>query len=97
MNTPTILKKILATKAEEVAQRSKSLPLAEVKARALDSDPEQLRGFYNSMLAKVEAGLPAVIAEVKKASPSKGVLREHFEVSIVSAALRHEPVRRPAL
>jgi len=78
MNTPTILKKILATKAEEVSLRSKTLPLAEIKASALDTDPAELRGFYNSMLAKVEAGLPAVIAEVKKASPSKGVLREHF-------------------
>tara|TARA_B100000287_G_scaffold417690_1_gene453734 strand:- start:481 stop:1281 length:801 start_codon:yes stop_codon:yes gene_type:complete len=78
MNTPTILKKILATKAEEVALRSKTLPLAEIKAQALDCDPSELRGFYNAMLAKVEAGKPAVIAEVKKASPSKGVLREHF-------------------
>ena len=66
MNTPTILKKILATKAEEVALRSKTLPLAEIKAQALDCDPAELRGFYNAMLAKVEAGKPAVIAEVKK-------------------------------
>src|SRR5690554_6307005 len=78
MNTPTILKKIIVTKEQEVANRSKALPLAELKAQALDQDPSQLRGFYRAMKAKVEQGLPAVIAEIKKASPSKGVLREHF-------------------
>ena len=78
MNTPTILKKIIDTKAQEVASRSKTLPLTELKARALDMDPAALRGFYRAMQAKVDAGLPAVIAEIKKASPSKGVLREHF-------------------
>ncbi len=78
MNTPTILKKIIDTKAQEVAARSKVLPLNEIKARALDMDSAALRGFYRAMQAKVDAGLPAVIAEIKKASPSKGVLREHF-------------------
>lgn len=78
MNTPTILKKILATKAGEVALRSQRLPLNELRARALDMSPAELRGFYRAMQAKVDAGLPAVIAEVKKASPSKGILREHF-------------------
>ncbi|PHR98075.1 MAG: indole-3-glycerol-phosphate synthase [Oceanobacter sp.] len=78
MNTPTILKKIIDTKAVEVAQRSKTLPLNEIKARASDMDNAELRGFYQAMKAKVDAGLPAVIAEIKKASPSKGVLREHF-------------------
>lgn len=78
MNTPTILKKIIDTKAVEVAHRSNTLPLNEIKARALDMDNAELRGFYQAMKAKVDAGLPAVIAEIKKASPSKGVLREHF-------------------
>lgn len=78
MNTPTILKKIIATKAQEVAQRSAVRALAEVKAEALASDPAQLRGFYRAMQHKIDLGLPAVIAEIKKASPSKGVLREHF-------------------
>lgn len=78
MNTPTILKKIIDTKSVEVAQRSKTLPLNEIKSRALDMDNAELRGFYRAMKAKVDAGLPAVIAEIKKASPSKGVLREHF-------------------
>ncbi|MDF1763774.1 MAG: indole-3-glycerol phosphate synthase TrpC [Oleibacter sp.] len=78
MKTPTILKKIIDTKAIEVAQRSKTLPLKEIKAQALDADANELRGFYRAMKAKVDAGLPAVIAEIKKASPSKGVLRENF-------------------
>lgn len=78
MNTPTILKKIIDTKAVEVAQRSANLPLNELKAQTLDMDKDALRGFYRSMKAKVDAGLPAVIAEIKKASPSKGVLRENF-------------------
>lgn len=77
-NTPTVLKRILDTKAVEVAARSKTLPLNELKAQALDSDPSELRGFYQAMKHKVDQGLPAVIAEIKKASPSKGVLREHF-------------------
>lgn len=77
MNTPTILKKILDTKAMEVQQRSAAMPLAEMKARAFDQ-PEA-RGFYKAMQAKVDAGLPAVIAEIKKASPSKGVFREDFD------------------
>ncbi len=77
MNTPTILKKILDTKAIEVQQRNAAMPLAEMIARAFDQ-PEA-RGFYNAMQAKVNAGLPAVIAEIKKASPSKGVFRDDFD------------------
>ena len=78
IETPTILKKIITTKAEEVALRSQSLPLVELKAKALDQDPAELRGFIRAMRAKIEQGQPAIIAEIKKASPSKGVLRENF-------------------
>lgn len=78
IETPTILKKIITTKAEEVALRSQSLPLVELKAQALDQDPAELRGFIRAMRAKIEQGQPAIIAEIKKASPSKGVLRENF-------------------
>lgn len=77
MNTPTILKKILDTKVIEVQQRSALCSLGDMKARAFDQ-PEA-RGFYKAMQTKVAAGLPAVIAEVKKASPSKGVFREDFD------------------
>ncbi len=78
MNTPTILKKIIETKGREVEERSRTLSLNELKAQALDQDASELRGFYRAMKQKVEAGKPAVIAEIKKASPSKGVLRENF-------------------
>lgn len=83
-DTPTVLKKILATKAEEIAQRSAVRSFNELAAQARDCDPEELRGFYRAMRAKVDAGLPAVIAEIKKASPSKGVLREDFQPEAIA-------------
>jgi len=72
-----ILQTILARKAEEVAARSAALPLAEVAARAADMPAP--RGFAAAIEAKVASGAPAVIAEVKKASPSKGVIRADFD------------------
>lgn len=75
-STPTILKKIVARKWEEIEQRQKTLKLADCKARAFDV-PET-RGFVNNIEAKLQANLPAIIAEIKKASPSKGVIRENF-------------------
>ncbi|MFW5697908.1 MAG: indole-3-glycerol phosphate synthase TrpC [Fimbriimonadaceae bacterium] len=70
-----ILDRIFAFKREEVQAQKLRTPLAEVKARAADAPPT--RGFYNALLnAKVS---PALIAEVKKASPVKGVLREDFQ------------------
>jgi indole-3-glycerol phosphate synthase len=71
-----ILQRILTRKTEEIAERSAKLPLADLSARAADA-PET-RGFAAAIEAKIEAGLPAVIAEVKKASPSKGVIRPDF-------------------
>jgi len=84
MNTPTILKKILDTKAVEVAERSAKFSLADMKAKAFDQ-PEA-RGFYRSMQNKIAAGQAAVIAEVKKASPSKGVFREDFDPARIAAS-----------
>ena len=75
-STPTILKKIVARKWEEIEQRQKALKLADCKVRAFDV-PET-RGFVNNIEAKLQANLPAIIAEIKKASPSKGVIRENF-------------------
>lgn len=71
-----ILKKILATKVEEVVSAKYRLPLAEVKAAALDQLPG--RDFVGAIRAKRAAKQSAVIAEIKKASPSKGVIREDF-------------------
>jgi len=75
-NTPDILVKILSRKREEIAERSEMIPLAKLKEQA-DSIPAT-RGFVNALVSKVEAGKPAVIAEIKKASPSKGVMRPDF-------------------
>ena len=71
-----ILQKILVRKAEEVAARAAARPLAQVRALAADMPPA--RGFAGAVEAKIAAGAPAVIAEVKKASPSKGVIRPDF-------------------
>jgi indole-3-glycerol phosphate synthase len=75
-DTPDILKKIIHRKAEEVSARSARLPLARIVAGLHEVDPP--RGFADALLAKVRAGCPAVISEIKKASPSKGVLRPDF-------------------
>ncbi|GAB2503232.1 indole-3-glycerol phosphate synthase TrpC [Lysobacter humi (ex Lee et al. 2017)] len=72
-----ILNTILARKAEEIEQRSRVRSLADLRARALDAPPA--RGFVDAIRAKHAAQRPAVIAEVKKASPSKGVIRPEFD------------------
>ena len=71
-----ILQTILARKAEEIAERSARLSLADVAARAREADP--VRGFAAALQAAIASGDPAVIAEVKKASPSRGVIRADF-------------------
>lgn len=71
-----ILQRILARKHEEVAMRKQVLPLARLIAYCTEL-PEP-RGFTDALRAKQAVGEPAVIAEIKKASPSKGVIREHF-------------------
>ncbi|MBU6487620.1 MAG: indole-3-glycerol phosphate synthase TrpC [Burkholderiales bacterium] len=70
-----ILERIIAVKREEVRAAQLSAPLEELR---LEASARDLRDFVGALRAKHEAGQPAVIAEVKKASPSKGVLREHF-------------------
>ncbi|RDS82626.1 indole-3-glycerol phosphate synthase TrpC [Dyella psychrodurans] len=77
-----ILQRILARKAEELAERSTKLPLKELSARA--ADMPDTRGFAAAIEAKIAAGLSAVIAEVKKASPSKGVIRAEFDPAAIA-------------
>ena len=76
-STPDVLARILARKAEEVAERNRRVPRAELLARMGDASPP--RGFAAAIEAKIAAGDAAVIAEVKKASPSKGVIRADFD------------------
>ncbi|MEM5372106.1 indole-3-glycerol phosphate synthase TrpC [Paraburkholderia azotifigens] len=70
-----ILDRIIGVKREEVRAAEQSAPLEELRLQASSRD---LRDFVGAIRAKHEAGLAAVIAEVKKASPSKGVLRDNF-------------------
>ena len=76
-NTPDILVKILDRKREEIAERSEKTPLAELKSRIETASP--VRGFVNAIELTISQAKPAVIAEIKKASPSKGVIRENFD------------------
>jgi indole-3-glycerol phosphate synthase len=83
-----VLERILAVKREEVAAASALKPLAAVRAEAERMPPT--RDYVGAMRAKIAGGLPAVIAEVKKASPSKGVLRADFDpAAIAQSYARH--------
>ncbi|ETK39018.1 MAG: indole-3-glycerol-phosphate synthase [Pseudomonadales bacterium RIFCSPLOWO2_12_60_38] len=84
MSVPTVLEKILARKAEEVAERRARVGLAELEAQAKSA--EAPRGFANALIAQAKLKQPAVIAEVKKASPSKGVIRENFVPAEIAAS-----------
>ncbi|HTF94947.1 MAG TPA: indole-3-glycerol phosphate synthase TrpC [Cellvibrio sp.] len=75
-DTPTVLRKIIARKWEEIAERKTRVVLDELKIRAAAQPPA--RGFVKAIESKLAQGKAGVIAEIKKASPSKGVIREHF-------------------
>jgi indole-3-glycerol phosphate synthase len=77
MAQPDILQKILRRKIEEVIERSSALSQAELQRRVEAVAPA--RGFVRAMEERISQGRAAVIAEVKKASPSKGLLREDFQ------------------
>jgi indole-3-glycerol phosphate synthase len=76
MSVPTVLEKILARKAEEVAARRALVTLAQLEQHAAGADAP--RGFAKALIDQAKLKQPAVIAEIKKASPSKGVIRENF-------------------
>ncbi len=81
-NTPDILKKILNTKAIEVQQRKNDMSEQALRDKAKSADP--VRGFVDSIRRRVESSQPAVIAEIKKASPSKGEFRSDFDVVAIA-------------
>ncbi len=76
-NTPDILKTILDYKKEWTAYQKRKLPLKEAKAKAGDCEPT--RSFTHRIKQVIEQGAPAIIAEIKKASPSRGVIRKNFK------------------
>lgn len=76
-DTPDILKNILAKKLEEVARRKANIPVATLQEIA--GSVQGPRGFYQALRSKADAQKPAIIAEIKKASPSQGVIREDFK------------------
>jgi indole-3-glycerol phosphate synthase len=79
-----ILAKILAAKAEEVAAAKSARPFPAVDAEARLTPPP--RGFVWAMRTRIAQNKPAVIAEIKRASPSRGVLRESFDAASIAAA-----------
>jgi indole-3-glycerol phosphate synthase len=81
---PDILERILARKREELDAARRAISLAEVQRRAAAAPPP--RDFVGALQAKIAAGRPAVIAEIKKASPSKGLLRADFDPAAIARA-----------
>ena len=77
-----VLQRILAAKREEVAAAQGEIPAREIEARARAAVPA--RDFVGAIRAKRAAGRPAVIAEIKRASPSKGLLRENFDPAAIA-------------
>ncbi|MGH8699339.1 MAG: indole-3-glycerol phosphate synthase TrpC, partial [Burkholderiales bacterium] len=77
-----ILARILAVKAEELAAARAAVPFQAVRQRALAMPPP--RDFVGALRAKIAAGRPAVIAEIKRASPSRGVLRADFDPAAIA-------------
>ncbi|NOT86116.1 MAG: indole-3-glycerol phosphate synthase TrpC [Methylococcaceae bacterium] len=81
-DTPDILKKILEIKVEEVARRKLAMSIADLEEIA--AGIEKPRGFYNALQREVLRKKPAIIAEIKKASPSQGVIREDFNPVMIA-------------
>lgn len=83
-DTPTVLKRICDRKLEEIAERKALTDMSALKERALAAATP--RGFIRALEARRAQGVPGVIAEIKKASPSKGVIRADFDPASIAAS-----------
>ncbi|MCG8016904.1 MAG: indole-3-glycerol phosphate synthase TrpC [Candidatus Thiodiazotropha sp. 'RUGA'] len=83
-DTPDILKKIVARKQQEIADRLEKRSLQALQERLPESSAP--RGFADAIAQRIEAGEAGVIAEIKRASPSKGVLREDFQPAEIAVS-----------
>jgi indole-3-glycerol phosphate synthase len=81
---PNVLARIEAYKRREIAEAKLRVPLAKLERRAAEAEP--VRGFAAAIRAHLAAQRPALIAEVKKASPSKGLIRADFDPAALAAA-----------
>lgn len=80
----TVLAKILEAKRREVEEAKRRIPRAEIERNAREASPP--RGFEKALRAKAAAGKPAVIAEIKRASPSRGLIRADFDPARIAAS-----------
>ena len=80
----TVLKNIISRKWEQVAERKQRCSMGQLQA--MMNEQSACRGFVRAIEARVGAGRAAVVAEIKKASPSKGVIREHFQPAEIAAS-----------
>ena len=81
---PHILDRILAVKRREVEEAKRSIPEARMRELAAAAGP--VRGFERALRKATLAGRPAVIAEIKRASPSRGLIREDFDPARIAAS-----------
>ena len=84
MRDPDILTRIITAKAEEVIAAQLACPFADVESDARSAAPP--RGFERAIRQRIAAGAPAVIAELKRASPSRGILRDPFDPGAIAAS-----------
>jgi indole-3-glycerol phosphate synthase len=84
MDAANILERILARKREEIIERKAAMPLAELQARIKQQEP--CRGFAAALSHQIRHKRPAIIAEIKKASPSKGLIRKNFDPAAIAGS-----------